>query len=983
VKRSAFFLLLLLAFLAGKAQQLSFFKPDNLRSLPSSECYNILQDHLGYIWFSTEAGLCRFNGKSVKVFNKNSGIPENATYTIKEDKKGKLWVTTSSNRMLFHDARRDSFLEAPFSKECSTFFTKRRQEIYRQDFSADSLLYLSSPYFTLKINTLTNKVALADTNKPGQMFFLLEPDAAIPVKFHLSYSTMERVAKKKALDAGIQRGSTTFLIPVQIQAKYYVPGSRSLGILNNRGEYYVAFDNSLIKINPDLTWKVLTLDASILDIYCDKDGGVWIGTYKNGVYYYPDGFQTVIHSLPDLSVSGICEDAERGIWCTTLEKGVMYSRSKYVINYSNIQGLDKRPEFLKVIGKILFTSSDRNELFELRSPTVVAPPIALPTSAGVTDIINYKNKWLIGCKGPLVQTDTNFKHGKIVTFPESAIFSHTIKRFTTLGNRVFALHRNSLLELQNDHLYRRHSALPSAGNCVLGCSSGLLLGCKDGLYLVDTANFQLSKVPGINGSVTQLYESKDGSAWIVVREQGVFALRGKDIKKLPELPGLAAARYSCVTDDATGTFWIASNLGLVKLKDPFGKSKVQVFTSLHGLNSTEELLVSVAGERVYVASYDGLCSFPLSIDLANEAAPHIYIKEVLVNGKKRDLSKHVVLASKENSLIISLNIPIYKQGAQPMRFHYKIEGTTQDRIQEGSELSLTNLAPGQYKISFFALNSDNRPSLQPAVLTFTIDKPFWQKPLFLIGILLILISLTYFIVNAIIRRVRKKEEEKTRVNKLLAEYQMSALRAQMNPHFIFNCINSIQKFILSNNAEQAYDYLSKFSKLIRLVLNYAEDNLISLQQELEIVNLYLELEQLRFDEKFTYEINIGDEVDVAEAMVPVMLLQPYIENAIWHGLMHLEEAKKGHIFMNISMADNLLTITIEDNGVGLERSAALRKKEHKSKATEINNRRSRIMNILESQTSGGIVIENIVGSKGDIEGTRVILKVPQNAYEDE
>lgn len=943
-----------------------------------------MQDHKGNMWFSTEAGLCRFNGKRVRIYNKHGGIPENATYTLFEDKKGILWATTSRNRILFFNAEKDTFLEAPFNKACDRFFKTRLQEIYKQDHTVDSLLYLSAQYVTVKVNLLSNKVSMVDSNRSTTLFFLLNPDACIPVRVPISQDQRELIATKKKFLLAVQKGSKTVQIPIVFKQSHYVPQGRLLGVVNKKNEYFIAFDHTIVKIAPDLSWEVHTVDANILALYCDHDDGVWIGTYKNGLFYYPDGFNKAILSLPDLSVTSICEDAEHGVWCTTLEKGVLYARNKYVITYSNIPGLNKRAEFIKIMGNKLFTSSDKNELFILSSPTVVGPPIKLPASAGITDLYRYKNYWLIASKGPLVRTDTNFAHEKVITLEGSAVRSTTVKQFAGSGKRIFGLHRGTLVELINDHYAHRIYILPSPGNCIAASAEqGLLLGCKDGLYRVDTSTFQLAKIPGISGSVTQLFESGNHTLWSVVREQGLFALTDKGVKKLAELPGLGGARYSGITEDTSGTLWIASNLGLIRLRDPFGKPKVQVYTSMHGLNSTEQLLVAVRKDHVFISSYEGLCSFPINADLVNETAPPIYIENLLVNGKERSLTGQSQLASNENNLVVSLSIPIYKQGTQPIKFFYSLDGGESFHNQEGTTLTLDNLAPGHYRILFFAMNSDGKRSATPAVLDLTISKPFWQKPLFLVGLLLILISLIYFIVTNIVKRIRKKEAEKTRVNKLLAEYQMSALRAQMNPHFIFNCINSIQKFVLSNNSAEAYDYLAKFSMLIRLVLNYAEDNLISLEQELEIIDLYCELEQLRFDEKFTYEIKIHERVDRQEAMVPVMLMQPYIENAIWHGLMHLDESVRGHIKMDIDMAGSALRIVIEDNGVGLERSAALRKKGHQSKATDINNRRTKILNIIGSQTSGSISMDDIIGQNGEIQGTRVVLIVPQNTYDDE
>jgi LytS/YehU family sensor histidine kinase len=171
---------------------------------------------------------------------------------------------------------------------------------------------------------------------------------------------------------------------------------------------------------------------------------------------------------------------------------------------------------------------------------------------------------------------------------------------------------------------------------------------------------------------------------------------------------------------------------------------------------------------------------------------------------------------------------------------------------------------------------------------------------------------------------------------------MKALTAQMNPHFIFNAINSIQNFIIQNHSTLAYDYLIKFSSLIRMVLNNSKNNEITLQQELETLAIYVELEQLRFENSFDYRVNIDPKLDKDSIVIPALLLQPYIENAIWHGLMPLEN-RKGTITLTIIEQYDFLKITITDDGIGRKASDLIEKKMvskyHQSVGMELTGKR--------------------------------------------
>ncbi|MDR6944247.1 sensor histidine kinase [Mucilaginibacter pocheonensis] len=159
--------------------------------------------------------------------------------------------------------------------------------------------------------------------------------------------------------------------------------------------------------------------------------------------------------------------------------------------------------------------------------------------------------------------------------------------------------------------------------------------------------------------------------------------------------------------------------------------------------------------------------------------------------------------------------------------------------------------------------------------------------------------------------------QRLKTKKQLTDLEMMVLRTQMNPHFIFNSLNSINRFILRNNKSQASGYLTKFSRLVRMILQNSQNKLITLEEELESLELYLSLEALRFDDHFSYRIVIQQELDVALLKVPPLIIQPYAENSVWHGLMHSEE--KGRLDIGVFREANFLYISINDNGVGREK----------------------------------------------------------------
>ena len=213
----------------------------------------------------------------------------------------------------------------------------------------------------------------------------------------------------------------------------------------------------------------------------------------------------------------------------------------------------------------------------------------------------------------------------------------------------------------------------------------------------------------------------------------------------------------------------------------------------------------------------------------------------------------------------------------------------------------------------------------------------------------------------------------------MAEVEMKALRAQMNPHFLFNCLNSINRYIVINDTVKASGYLTKFSKLIRLILDNSANDTTSLENEIAMLKLYLEMESMRFEGKFTYHIETDRTLAIDTIIIPSMIIQPYIENAIWHGL--LNKGDNGHLEINfISKGTEELEVIIEDDGVGRVKAKELKSKnalKNKSYGMKITNDRIKVLNQLYD-AAAKVVIEDLYEKNGEAGGTRVILHIPYN-----
>jgi tetratricopeptide (TPR) repeat protein len=242
--------------------------------------------------------------------------------------------------------------------------------------------------------------------------------------------------------------------------------------------------------------------------------------------------------------------------------------------------------------------------------------------------------------------------------------------------------------------------------------------------------------------------------------------------------------------------------------------------------------------------------------------------------------------------------------------------------------------------------------------------------------LVVLVMSVLFLLVAL-DRSRKKQKQLEFV-KMKAELEQTALRAQMNPHFIFNALNSIQHYILNKETEYAYDYLAKFSKLIRQILINSEENQITLEKEIGMLSLYLELEQRRFKKRFDFRINYPDDLPLDDIAIPTMLIQPFVENAIWHGIMNLDKTVTGKLEIGFSLSGNSLTITVKDNGVG-RKAAALKKvnNEYKSVGVLFTQKRLELLKTITHQHTH-IAIHDLFDENGHAKGTKVELIIELN-----
>lgn len=448
-----------------------------------------------------------------------------------------------------------------------------------------------------------------------------------------------------------------------------------------------------------------------------------------------------------------------------------------------------------------------------------------------------------------------------------------------------------------------------------------------------------------------------------------------NISKLP-------ARMIGVACNSKNEVWAMSSSGLYQINRSENSHPFYSFD--YGVQDAEFLIQFLENDHLLIGGRDGFYTVDPDQLIKNNELPKPYI--VRLEGNKGSISNYkkllnkekVELAARDNFVHIEFSAINYSLSDQ-VSFEYRLDGLEEEWIEAGDRRSVTyaNLDGGEYDFLIRAANNEGVWNPHPYQLEIYIARPWYKTSWFYLGLIMILGALAYLFSRMKINQVRKEEQLRADYEKRLSEVKMNALQAQMNPHFIFNCLNSIDASIVRNDTKKASEYLNDFSRLIRLILQNSRSSYVMLEDDLQALKLYVKMEQLRLKNSFEFELTIGPEVNKDTIEIPPMLIQPYVENAIWHGISPLENTT-GRVHVFIAQSSQALICTIEDNGIGrtaAQEIKANKKVKRKSVGMSITRERLEMINkiyVINNQ----IDIVDLYDQKGQPRGTRVIIKIP-------
>jgi sensor histidine kinase YesM/ligand-binding sensor domain-containing protein len=943
--------------------------------LPSSEVYQVKQDSKGHIWFATGNGVSCFNGYEFENFSITSGLPDNTVFEIYEDTFDRIWFV-------------------PLSCKLSYYY---KGKIYPYPYNDQFIKMLINPVKT-SFCVDTNGTVFLGVTEQG----IIEISKKGKIIRHFFPYNNEELSVIQPTPATYVFSShlSGFLKSIQFQTKQHqdkIAFSKDKGTVNMIGSTRIIDsrrDNLFVSIGTELLimnhkhlqdYTVQHFPTRVIWIYEDADNDIWIGTLLGGVYYIHKGdFEHKKCFLKGLSVNGILQDKEGGFWFATEGSGVFYNPSKKVLTYDETNGLaDNRVTCFATDNKKIYAGSQNGFIGEIEANKPIKNyniNFNSQHANGITALFYdsiRKQIWVAGKTGA-----TWLKDGKMIKDPLNFSFNAMLVDaakttwIVSTGEvtKIVKNHKMSLTTGNNHKIFKRANGITAGKNGML------MIGAINGLWTLNTKEnnyYYLGyKNKLLQNRILDLAYCKDSFLVMGTKGAGVLFYDNKNVVQINTSKGLCGDNVYAICIDSS-IIWAATNKGLNKISiiqiNPL-KFKITSYTTVNGLAFNEINDVVKVDQKIWVASNKGVSFFyPDSIDEPAIQLP-LYLKEILINDKDTAVLKDYQLAYDQNNIKINFTGLSYKNTGK-LKYRYKMIGLDSNWIYTSTrEVQFTTLPANTYTFVLNVMNMDETWSSNVVIVHFIIAAPFWKKWWFILGVVLLSAYSMFYLIRYRLRKVQLREEKISDLNKTLVSLKLKALRAQMNPHFTFNVMNSIQHFIATRDGEAANRYLSRFSKLIRLILNNSEKSMVPIADEIKALELYLELEAMRFEERFNYSINVDKSINVLEVEIPSMLIQPYVENSIKHGILTAD--RPGIIKIEILKQDTFLKCIIEDNGVGRSQSYFNnRHNTHKSFGTIITQERLAAINTLNNVSLSQNVID-LEDENGNALGTRVEIYIP-------
>ena len=947
----------------GQGQTLPFKNYSVNQGLASSTIYSIHQDSKGFIWLATESGVNRFDGKTFELFTIDNGLSDNEVLQIKEDSKGRIWFLTLNGKLSYY-----------FQKK---FYNTENNKLLRQSICKGSFVsFFEDSNHHLWFSTNQNKLLEIFDNQsrfhssatPLNGAFLFEN--AEKKLFALSHDHFQEYRNNKFEKKIISE------LPISSKAIWQNPNDRSILFLSKTG--LIHYNDHWVHIVSYLPEEIISNAAG--KFIADKKGNLWFSTMGDGLYLLNTEKSQVESHLKENIISDILQDQQGNIWVSTIGNGLymLPAYAQSTINYTTKDGLNS--------GAVHSVLKIKNQL-------------VLGLQDGSIDLIKNGriNHTSLKSGGYNPVRELVFDSGRNSVWFAS---NHQFGEFKPASNSI------SFLKEQHHGIYAiKDFSVSKAGKIALAMASGVyLIENKNSALVFDSKQAQLNKqhiqnrafavfydsagrlwLANINGlycqynqvqlfqdnsqssqRITDIAELPDGSILCSTYGHGLLVLKGlKRIKTISKQNGLPSNICKRIYTQGN-TAWIVTGKGISKI-DFANHEQVTNFGTENGLISSEVNSLIVENDTVYAATNNGLSIFCTKQSQQKIAAPKLYINQLLANKKAVRTDTLVSLPHLKNNITVNF-IALDFEHPAGVRYSYRLNPELRWNETANNTIEFASLQTGVYHLQIRAKSLNSNWS-KPIEVQFTINPPFWKTWWFIILSLLATGLSFAYLISLYYKSKRAKENERLLTQSKIISLEQQALQAMMNPHFVFNVMNSIQYFINTKENTMANQALTGFARLLRKNLENCNKSYITIEEEISYLNLYLSLEKMRFGERMSYKINVDTQINQSDTYIPSMLLQPFVENAIWHGLMPKED--NGNIWINITLIkEAVLEIEIRDDGIGIQNSLQQKTEGHISRGMQLTTERIKLLNKFKEQP---IEIEVI---QLEPEGTKVSIKIP-------
>jgi len=941
----------------------------------SENVNHIATDNEGHIWITSFDRLEEYDGEKSKYIGLENR-DKSGLVRFYQKPNGEKLVIDALNQLFFIEddtlrayALNDTLRSLSKGRFCSDFYFDQQNSLHIA-FPGCGYLIIDSAYqieYPLEEKGITFHGMACLFNSDGQPITLKMADKSKPRESQMFFSVMDKNGHVVS-QAPIEKPKAGYL-----NSKIRLPNGNFL--LSTRG-------GDMFEFNASGFIKRIPFKGRVVQLLVDRHGGLWVST-SEGINYYKKGKVDESDKMVLMAgaLGAACvEDFQGGIWFFSAESGINYIPSPQCSFLDENEGSPiKDVMALEIVEDHLYYGQYNGELNVIDLEDYTSHKLFIPNSDGVISGLKYdrRHKRLWVCKGGDIFYLNGGQWKKLSDVP-----GYWLNGRCNGTAYSFVGFRGVHLLLARDTSVTVSEPFPSKIISALAFHDSILIGTKLGTYLQtpDTLVSLTHEFPALKGMV-QESAYFDGKVWLSVVGKGLFILKGNQL--IPVFADEQEVGGGTFITEGEQQLWLFNASGSYMFSPAVADTGAMLYcvSSYMPLPTFDKGRNTCTGSKAIFADMDKgfmLADFD-AIRRMPRVAPELLIERLKVGDNEYQYTDSTFeLEHDQNFLQIQYKTVSYQ--SKGIEFRYRIDGLKEEWIETVERrVELLGLPPGAYAFEVQARLNDQiwSPS---EYLQFNIHPPFWERLWFIILVSAVTVVLISQIVNYRIRVSDK--EKKLIIEKMKADQK--ALKAQLNPHFIFNSINSAQYFIHAGKNKEAEVYMNLFSDLARLVLENSEKRMVSLTQEIQLYSSLVELESMVLPNNEQIEMRLDTNgVDTDNTFMPPALLQPYIENAIWHGL----KRKKGSKLIELKArreGEGALVITIADNGIGREAAqrTSLGRKKKKSFGMRITSQRVKSMGSSSAFTNS-VSIEDLKDKNLQPTGTRIVVKIPYLSSEDE